>query len=228
MNVVILVAVLSVANAALYGSSRTLSALALQGHAPQILSYVDKNGRPLVAICVASTMGLLSFLGVSEVRGEAFRWLLAISGLSSIFTWGSICFAHIRFRSAWRVQGHTLDELGYRSPAGVVGSWIGFVALIIVLVVQFWVALDPVGTEAVTATQAAVGFFSAYSTAPVVIIFGVGFKLMYKTVFVTPHGADLTSGLLVHDFHNVGPGMGGRMAEREEWPLWKRVYKLLC
>jgi amino acid permease len=49
----------------------------------------------------------------------------AISGLSSIFTWGSICACHIRFRQAWKYHGHTLDELAYTSQPGVIGSWVG-------------------------------------------------------------------------------------------------------
>lgn len=53
-------------------------------------------------------------------------WMLALSGLSSISAWGSNGLAHIRFRKGWRVQGHSLDGLAFRSQPGVVGSWIGF------------------------------------------------------------------------------------------------------
>lgn len=38
---------------------------------------------------------------------SVFNWLLALSGLSTIFTWLSINIAHIRFRAAWKAQGHT-------------------------------------------------------------------------------------------------------------------------
>ncbi|UKZ82799.1 hypothetical protein TrVFT333_010597 [Trichoderma virens FT-333] len=47
MNAVILIAVLSVGNSAIFGSSRTLASLAEQSHAPSIFSYVDRKGRPL-------------------------------------------------------------------------------------------------------------------------------------------------------------------------------------
>ncbi|TQS31754.1 hypothetical protein Golomagni_07953, partial [Golovinomyces magnicellulatus] len=62
MNAVILVAVLSVGNSAVFGSSRTLAALANLNQAPKILGYVDRKGRPLVAIIVASAVGLLAYL----------------------------------------------------------------------------------------------------------------------------------------------------------------------
>jgi amino acid transporter len=56
---------------------------------------------------------------------------LALSGLSTIVTWLSINIAHIRFRAAWKAQGHTVDELPFRALGGVYGSWCG----------TMWVAL---------------------------------------------------------------------------------------
>ena len=145
MNAVVLIAVLSVGNSSMYGATRTLAALAEQGQAPRLLAYCDRKGRPLVAIGVSSLIGLISYLYISPtLSGPAFTWLLALSGLSSIFTWCSICFAHIQFRKAWIDQGNQLSDLIYQSPIGVSGSWIGLVALILILVAQFWVAISPV------------------------------------------------------------------------------------
>ena len=78
MNAVILIAVLSVGNSAVYGSSRTLAALADRRQAPKILGYIDQTGRPLVAICLAAVIGLLCFLAGagSDTRTEAFNWML--------------------------------------------------------------------------------------------------------------------------------------------------------
>jgi amino acid transporter len=100
MNAVILIAVLSVGNSAVYGSSRTLAALADRNQAPKILGYIDQTGRPIVAIALAAVIGLLCFLAGAgtDTRTQAFNWMLAISGLSSILTWASICACHIRFR----------------------------------------------------------------------------------------------------------------------------------
>lgn len=56
-NVVIMIAVLSVGNSSIYASSRTLAALANNGQAPKILGYVDRAGRPIVAIGLASLVG---------------------------------------------------------------------------------------------------------------------------------------------------------------------------
>ncbi|KAK4681414.1 histidine permease [Podospora pseudoanserina] len=144
MNAVILVAVVSVGNSAVFGSSRTLAALADQGQAPKIFGYVDRRGRPLISILIVSAFGLLGYLADLDQPSEVLNWLLAATGLSSIFTWASICLAHIRFRKAWAVQGHSLDELSYLSQAGVTGSWIGLFLNILVLIAQFWTAAWPI------------------------------------------------------------------------------------
>jgi amino acid transporter len=56
--------------------------------------------------------------------------------LAALFTWGSICLAHIRFRAAWKYQGHSTDELPFKAVFGVVGSWIGLILIILVLIAQ--------------------------------------------------------------------------------------------
>ena len=59
-NVVVLVALLAIANSAVYGFSRTILALAEQGVAPSIFKYVDRQGRPLAGIATSAIVGLLS------------------------------------------------------------------------------------------------------------------------------------------------------------------------
>jgi amino acid transporter len=143
MNVVIMFAVLSVGNSSIYGSSRTLAALADRGQAPKILGYIDRNGRPLVSILFSSAFGFICYIVAagSNTRTQAFNWMIAISGLAAIFTWASICMCHIRFRAAWKLRGHTLDELAFHSQAGVIGSWIGFIFNCLILVAQFWTGM---------------------------------------------------------------------------------------
>jgi amino acid transporter len=136
MNFIILVSVISIGNSCVYGGSRTLTALADQGYAPRIFSYVDKAGRPLPSTILILAFGCLGYITLAADGGVVFDWLLALSGLAALFTWGSICLSHIRFRSAWKYQGHTLDEIPFQAVFGVYGSWVGFILVIIVLVAQ--------------------------------------------------------------------------------------------
>lgn len=192
-NAVILISVLSVGNSSTYGSSRTISALAKINQAPYFFSYIDRRGRPLVALLLAMLFGLLAYLGLSSSSTTVFNWLLAISGLSSFFTWGSICLCHIRFRAGWLAQGHSLDEIPFKSAVGVPGSWFGFILNVLCLIAQFYVAVWPVG-QAGTGTVE--DFFEAYLAAPVIIIFYVIFKLVYWDTckFITASKMDLDTG----------------------------------
>ncbi|KAA8642112.1 amino acid permease GAP1 [Aspergillus tanneri] len=225
MNVVIMIAVLSVGNSSVYGSSRTLAALAEQRQAPQFLAYIDRKGRPLWAICIASAIGLLCFLAASDAQETAFEWMMAISGLSSIFTWGSVCLCHIRFRRAWKVQGHSLDEMAFRSQPGLIGSWVGFIFNCLVLVTQFWVGFSPIGYGEMTSSELVENFFSKYLAAPVVLACYIPYKIYYRTPFIRAKDMDLQTGRRDLDIQYL---IEQERAEQAAWPAWKKLYKMFC
>lgn len=100
-NAVILIAVISVANSCTFGSTRTIQAMAAHGMAPKKLAIIDKKGRPIAVVLIQLLFGCLAFINLAPNGGEIFNWLLALSGLSILFIYGSIGIAHIRFRNAW-------------------------------------------------------------------------------------------------------------------------------
>lgn len=228
MNGVILVSVLSVGNSAVYGSSRTLAALADQGQAPKIFGYVDRRGRPLVAVLFASALGLLAYLADAKVQDDFFDWLLAISGLSSLFTWGSICLAHIRFRKAWSARHRSLHDLAFRAQAGVVGSWIGLIANILILVAQLWVAISPIENEGdppLTTSDRVKGFFLLCTALPIVILYFVIHKIWFRTRIIRIEDMDIDTGR--RDFR-LAVIKAREEEEQMTWPRWKKIYRFLC
>jgi amino acid transporter len=148
MNFIILVSVVSIGNSGVYGGSRTLTALAEQGYAPKFFSYVDRAGRPLPSTILILACGFLGYISLASSGPLVFDWLLALSGLAALFTWGSICLAHIRFRSAWKAQGHTLDEIPFKAALGVGGSWAGLILIVLVLIAQVSYFTNPHITHA--------------------------------------------------------------------------------
>lgn len=140
-NAVITLAVISVANSCAFGSTRTMQAMAERGMAPKALAYVDSKGRPIWCIVLQIAFGFLAFIGEAGDQGTIFTWLLALSGLSYLFVWGTICLTHIRFRAAWKAHGYTLDQIPYKPTLGVVGSWIGFGMSILCLIATFYSSL---------------------------------------------------------------------------------------
>ncbi|KAI9739674.1 MAG: glyceraldehyde-3-phosphate dehydrogenase 1 [Cirrosporium novae-zelandiae] len=221
INAIILITVLSVANSSVYGSTRTLIALAEQDQAPRIFAYIDRKGRPLLSLALTFAFGLLAFMADSSKEATAFTWLLALSGLSSIITWGSICFAHIRFRSAWKIQNFTLKQLPFRSPYGVWGSWIGFVGCVIVLILQLVISVLPEGYEDMSASDRASDFWSAYLAVPLTIACFFGFKIYSPTPFLTVETMDLITGVKIADPDAV--------KEPSSKPrFWKKIYRFFC
>ncbi|EAA35042.3 general amino-acid permease GAP1 [Neurospora crassa] len=233
MNAVILIAVLSVGNSAVFGSSRTLAALADQRQAPQILAYVDRKGRPLFAILFAALVGLIGYLADLKFQSDVLNWLLAVSGLSSIFTWGSICLCHIRFRRAWARRGRSLTQLSFTAQAGITGSYVGLFLNVFVLIAQFWIAAFPIVTftdnqSAATASPSKVAqsFFLQYLCVPIVVAFYLVYKLWFRTKIVRSDEMDLDTGRR-RDV-NLPVLVMREKEEVEGWPGWKRVYRFFC
>ncbi|KAF4126077.1 hypothetical protein GMORB2_1323 [Geosmithia morbida] len=244
MNAVILIAVISVGNSSVFGSSRTLAALAEQSQAPRLLAYVDREGRPLLSIIATLSVGLLAYLADVENHGVIFDWLLAISGLSSLFTWISICLCHIRFRAAWKAAGHADHEIPFRSQVGLAGSWIALVGYVLVLASQIWLGVSPiptaadgstrqgdvkggssqVGQDAFSPGEIAQNFFLDIMALPIVLIFWAGHKLWFRTSVVKIEDMDIDTG---RRYSRLRAKPDSEEDHKRSWPLWKRAYHFM-
>jgi amino acid transporter len=233
MNFIILISVVSIGNSGVYGGSRTLTALAEQGYAPKFFAYIDRSGRPLFSTIAILLFGCLGYITLSASGPVVFDWLLALSGLAALFTWGSICLAHIRFRSAWKHQGHTLDEIPFKAVFGVYGSYAGLLLIFLVLVAQvnplslpmqvktnrtqFYTALYPLGNDGHVGT--AEDFFKAYLALPVVILFWICGYFWKRTGWLRTSQIDVDTGR-----REVNWGfINATRAEIASYPAWKRV-----
>ncbi|KAK1999844.1 amino acid permease [Colletotrichum falcatum] len=196
-NAVITISVISVANSCTFGSTRTMQAMAERGMAPRALAYVDKHGRPIWCVAIQLAFGLLAFIGESADSSTVFSWLLALSGLSYFFVWGSICMSHIRMRMAWKVQGYTLDQIPYKVPLGIWGSVIGLFLNLVCLIATFYNALYP----SPNAQPDPAAFFQAYLAAPIVVFLYVLWKVISRdwTLYVPLRDIDLKTGVVLAD-----------------------------
>ncbi|KAJ6260056.1 hypothetical protein Dda_5702 [Drechslerella dactyloides] len=219
-NGVITLAVLSVAVSCTYGSTRTLHALAEHGMIPSCFGYVDKHGRPMVALGLSLLFGCLAYINQAAAGDAIFNWLLALSGLSQFFTWASINLAHVRFRKAWKAQGYTLDEIPFLSAGGVIGSYIGFGFCILVLIAQFYVAVSPLDKP-----SSVENFFQNYLGAFILIPFYVGYKIWKRDwgFYIKLADVDLVTGRRELDLKET---LQKEREERAQWPMWKRIWHL--
>lgn len=220
-NGIILISVLSVGNSAVYGASRTLCGLAQAGQAPKLFAYIDRQGRPVPAILLSLAMGFLAYAVYASSSETIFNWLLALSGLSTIFSWGSLCFCQIQFRRAWKYNGHTIEELPWSSPTGLYGAWFGGLFCILVIIFQFYVAAFPIGEGELTPSERGNKFFLNFLAFPVVVVFYIAYKLYTRCSYVRVDEMDVVTGRLQPIPLEV------LRREREELrnaPLYKRIW----
>jgi amino acid transporter len=162
----------------------------------------------------------LAFINEANVGAIALDWLMAISGLSSFFAWGSICLCHVRFRQAWKAAGRSLDDLPFRAQTGVAGSYLALLLLVLCLIATFYVALFPIG-----GSPSAEGFFSTYLAAPVVITFFVFWKIWTRdwSFLIKIEDIDLDSG---RRYENISATDGVDSTDLEETVgITRRVMK---
>lgn len=215
MNVVILVSVVSIGVSCVYGGSRTLTALAEQGYAPRIFAYIDRSGRPLMSVLLNLAFGALAYVVLASTGSIVFSWLLALSGLAALFTWGSICVAHIRFRAAWKADGRSLDDIPFKHIFGVTGSWIGLTLVCVALIAQFFTAIAPTRGG----VNDAEGFFQAYLALPVVLFFWACGYLWKRQGVKKLSQIDLDTGRRPIDWEEIH----AQRARYASWPMWRRV-----
>ncbi|KAG0658163.1 hypothetical protein C6P46_006039, partial [Rhodotorula mucilaginosa] len=224
LNITVCISVLSIGLSCVYAGSRVLTALSETGFAPKCFQYVDKSGRPLYSVLVLLAAGPIAYVNCAAQGDTIFNWLLALSGLSTLFTWGSICMCHIRFRKAWRVQGHSVDELPFRAWGGVYGSWLGFILVCLVLIAQFYTAVWPIGGTSSDPGKAAETFFLSYLAAPIVIALYIIAFSIHRTFPKKAHEIDLDTG---RKAWFTAEEMNQWRAERKMAPWYKRIYRML-
>ncbi|EDO16998.1 hypothetical protein Kpol_1065p13 [Vanderwaltozyma polyspora DSM 70294] len=227
INAVILISVISVANSSLFAGPRLLSSLATQGYAPKILSYVDREGRPLVALGISFLIGLIAFVSCTSHEEEVFTWLAAIAGLSEIFTWSGIMFSHVRFRAAMKVQGKDINELGYKANTGVWGSAYGAFFGVLVLIAQFWVALAPIGNGGKCDAEA---FFESYLAFPIWVACYFGYMIYNKdfTLLSPLDKIDLDSYRRIYDPELIKQEDEENKENLKSRPLYYKIYRFWC
>ncbi|EEB09681.1 general amino acid permease GAP1 [Schizosaccharomyces japonicus yFS275] len=185
INAVILLSTLSVGSSCTYATSRVMQGLSVNGHLPRFLMYVDAKGRPVYCMLVTLLAGCIAYVGCSSSSTTVFNWLLSLAGLSCFFSWGTICFSHIRFRQAYKRQKRSF-YVPYRAPLGELGSWIGVILNVLCLAAQFYIAVWPIGAK-----PSVNNFFLSYLSAVIFLVCLIGWKLYDRSPIVNLNNVDL-------------------------------------
>lgn len=185
INGFIFVTCLSATNSSIYIGSRTILFMAKDGKAPRFLGKTDKRGVPIAAIIFTNLFGAISMMNVSTGAGKAYNYIVNLSGVSTFLVWGSISYIHIRFRSAWKRQGRTPEQLPFKSMLYPWNAYFGLAANIFLALVQGWGNFVPFDAG---------GFVDAYILIPLFpVIYGV-YKVWNGTRFWKLEEIDLDAG----------------------------------
>jgi GABA permease len=98
MNVIVLTAVLSCLNSALYTASRMLFALTVNDDAPRFFAKLSRSGVPRRAILLGTTVGYLSVAATFLWGDVVFRFLVNSYGAVALFVYLVIGIAQVVLR----------------------------------------------------------------------------------------------------------------------------------
>ncbi|MGN0711152.1 MAG: amino acid permease [Anaerovoracaceae bacterium] len=183
MNAVILTSVLSCGNSSLYGASRTMQHMAASGDAPKFFAKTSKNGVPVRAIMLTVVIAASAFVASLIGDGRAYTAAYYLCGIAGVYNWLTISVAHYRFRKGWVAQGHTLDELDYKSPFYPFGSWFCIVVCIAVCFGANWWVFQNFNWF---------DFLTCYAIIPLSIVMFFVYKKKKQTVWIKYEDMDLT------------------------------------
>jgi lysine-specific permease len=177
MTIVVLLAILSAANASMYTATRTLWHIAQEGNAPKFLKNTTKHGIPVAALLCSSVISAVVFLSSIFGQGQLFIWLLNMSSLTGFIAWFGIALCHYRFRRAYLAQGYKLKDLPYYTRGFPFGPIFAICLCILVVAGQ---QFDAWVTHKVNIDN----LIGTYVGLPAFILLYLGYKLYRRTKLV--------------------------------------------
>lgn len=188
INAVIITAVLSAGNHALYAGSRLMYTLAKQGHAPRFLGKLTKKNKiPYVALIITWLISGLCFGSSFIGAGELWSWLQNLVGVSNQICWLFIGISSLRFRKAMKAQDKE-QRLTFRNWTYPWGPWTVAVGSLFIILVQGWTAFSPWDTST---------FFSYYIELLVMPVMIFAWKFIKQTKIVRLLDMNLDSDVYV-------------------------------
>ncbi len=165
LDVVILTAVASCLNSALYTASRMVFSLSSRGDAPRSWSRVRSNGVPATAIIASSVVGFLGVIGNYVLPGEIFGYLLASSGAIALFVYLVIALSQLKMRRELDAEGTEPAVRMWAFPALTYITIAFIVGVLVLMIVRPGLRLELWLSVALAAVIIAVGVVKHRRTA---------------------------------------------------------------
>lgn len=164
LNFIILVAILSAANASMYSATRTLWYMAQTNQAPKMFCKLTSYGLPINALIVTALIGSTVFLSSYIGTGALFNRLLNVSSSCGFLAWFGIALSHYMFR---KYHIKDLSKLKYKAIWFPFGPIFSMVLIAIVILGQGY---------SLWGNFSIAGFSDAYGSLVIFIAFMVYYK----------------------------------------------------
>lgn len=135
VDVVVLIAVCSCLNSALYTASRMLYSLSCRQEAPQIASRTSRSGTPWVAVLLSTAAAFITVIANYLAPDAVFTFLLASSGAIALLVYLVIALSHLTLRKKREAEG---EKLTYRMWLFPGLTWMTILFIITVLVAMLF------------------------------------------------------------------------------------------
>ncbi|WP_175652879.1 GABA permease [Pseudomonas sp. Marseille-P9899] len=109
VDIVVLIAVTSCLNSALYTSSRMLFSLSKRGDAPAMAQRTTSSGTPHYAVLLSTAAAFLTVFANYVAPAQVFEFLLASSGAIALLVYLVIAVSQLRMRRQRMARGEKID-----------------------------------------------------------------------------------------------------------------------
>ncbi|KAL4884848.1 amino acid transporter [Aspergillus karnatakaensis] len=182
MNVLLTTTIFSAGNTYMYGASRILYGLSLEGRAPTILKKCTKDGVPIYCVLVVICFPLLSLLQLGDGSSQVLTWLTNILTAGGLINYFVMSVTYVFFYRACKAQGVDRTTFPYYGRFQPYAAWVGVVAEGCIVLFYGYASFRPWDIAS---------FFTNYTMvilAPIMFFF---WKVVKKTKIVSPDEADL-------------------------------------
>lgn len=135
VDIVVLVAVASCLNSALYTASRMIYSLGRRGQAPAAVMRTTGNGVPRVAVLASTVVGFVAVIANYAFPEAVFTTLLATSGAIALLVYLVIAVSQLRMRSKLEADGVDMPVRMWAYP------WLTWAVVIVIPVILVYMAV---------------------------------------------------------------------------------------
>lgn len=168
INFIILIALISAANASMYSSTRILWYLGHTGQTLDLFKLVTNKKVPLPALLATSAVGASVFISSFIGNGAFFSYIVQISSLAGFLAWFGIALSHYKFR-----KNH-LDKLGGEKILKFKAKFYPFAQIFSMIIIAFVIIAQFITFGE---NYKFIDFIAVYSAIIVFVILYLGHKI---------------------------------------------------